>query len=340
MALRNVWQHFCVNWRDNMKQLKKLIVVCLLTLVFATMLTGCKSMEARTIEKAINAIGEVTLDSEEAITAAEQMLNNMDASIRAEVENVDVLVDARGTYDALLLEKRIDEIGTITLDSEYTLYQLAGDSADLSSEKKKLVKNYDKLTAALETLNALQEDLTVEEINAFIANLGAVTLENGIDIQNKYEKMNRLDDDAYARITNPDKLINARNRHEALLIDKAIELIGEVSGDGTCGILISNAREQYDAAPAEVQAYVTNYGTLTYAESRYTYLKEIADAERKAKKEAEDAEKAEAERIAEEERKKQPCYGGHVSCRSDFTPCGQTSEGYCTRCCRIANQYR
>lgn len=273
-----------------MKKLTKIGVILLLILMLGIMLTGCKSKKAKAIDEAIEAIGEVTLDSESAIIAAEGKLNGADADTRAQVENEEVLTEARDTYNALLVEKAIDDLGTITADSGDELSKIEAMFDKLSRKWKQNLSNYDKLVEAQKTYAAAVEDATVDTLNTFIANLGAVTLDNGYEIDVQYWAMMQLNQSAYVRITNPARLINAYNKYQALLIEKAINDIGEITADYSCKQAISKAREKYDEADSEVLVYVTNYGTLTYAESRYAYLKEIKDAEQKAKKEAEELE--------------------------------------------------
>jgi hypothetical protein len=55
------------------------------------------------VEALIDAIGEVTVNSEEAIVAAENAYNSLPAEDKAEVENYEILIAARATFDALFV---------------------------------------------------------------------------------------------------------------------------------------------------------------------------------------------------------------------------------------------
>ena len=69
-----------------------------------------KALDIAKAEKLINAIGEVTLDSEAAITAAEDALAALTEEQRNAVSNADVLTDARTKLDDLLEEARIEAL--------------------------------------------------------------------------------------------------------------------------------------------------------------------------------------------------------------------------------------
>ena len=62
---------------------KKFGTLCLTALILALMLSGCGQSEAaKAVDDQIAAIGEVTLDSEAAITAAEQAVEGLEEAER------------------------------------------------------------------------------------------------------------------------------------------------------------------------------------------------------------------------------------------------------------------
>lgn len=80
----------------------KKIISLVLALVMCLSLCACgKSQAVKDVEEAINAIGEVSLDSEEAILKAERMYDYLTDSEKSNVENKGVLVEARYAYDRL-----------------------------------------------------------------------------------------------------------------------------------------------------------------------------------------------------------------------------------------------
>lgn len=84
----------------------KRLLIFLLTLVLIITITGCgKSKPATEVDQLISDIGEVTLESEDAIIAAEDYYDTLTEGQRDEVENYKTLVDARKAYDELVAEE-------------------------------------------------------------------------------------------------------------------------------------------------------------------------------------------------------------------------------------------
>lgn len=86
----------------------KKVIALILVLVMCLSLTACKSKEARNVEKLIDAIGEVTLESESAIISAENAYEALSEEDKAEIENYEILTTARTTLDALIYEAEMN----------------------------------------------------------------------------------------------------------------------------------------------------------------------------------------------------------------------------------------
>ena len=103
------------------------------------------------IEK-IDAIGEVTLASEEAIVAARAAYEALTEAQKAEVKSYDKLTAAEARLAVLKpakpVEKLIDAIGEVTLGSESAIAAARTAYDNLTEAQQAEVKNYDKLTAA------------------------------------------------------------------------------------------------------------------------------------------------------------------------------------------------
>ncbi len=102
---------------------KLLILILVLSLI---LLSGCKPVSD--VEKAIDEIGTVTLDSLPAIQHAETLYQALPASSRAQVSNADVLFAAREEYDrqAAIVQAAVDAIhaiGFVSLDSDNAITQ-------------------------------------------------------------------------------------------------------------------------------------------------------------------------------------------------------------------------
>ena len=123
-------------------------------------LTDLKAADAA--EKLIDAIGTVTLDSEEAIKAARDAYDALTEEQKAQVGNYQTLLDAEAKLADLQaadgVEKLIDAIGTVTLDSEGAIKAARGAYDALTDAQKELVGNYQTLLDAEAKLAQLKKD--------------------------------------------------------------------------------------------------------------------------------------------------------------------------------------
>lgn len=137
------------------------------------------------IEK-IDAIGEVTLASEEAITAARAAYEALTEAQQAQVTNYDKLTAAEARLAVLKpakpVEKLIDAIGEVTLGSESAIAAARTAYDNLTEAQQAEVKNYDKLTAAEAAYARLlaEQSKRLQEIykttGDFMATLGTPTV--------------------------------------------------------------------------------------------------------------------------------------------------------------------
>lgn len=97
----------------------------------------------------INAIGEVTLQSGDAINAAEAAYGALKEHQQGKIENYAVLTDARAVYDRITnVATLIDAIGEVTLESETAIVTAEEAYAALSAAEQAKIDNYDLLPAA------------------------------------------------------------------------------------------------------------------------------------------------------------------------------------------------
>ena len=83
------------------------IIVCSVLLLS---LVGCvKSDAAKNVDELIAGIGEVTLESEEKITSAEEAYEALTDKEKGQIENKNNLDEARNKYNVLLEEKKAKE---------------------------------------------------------------------------------------------------------------------------------------------------------------------------------------------------------------------------------------
>lgn len=115
------------------------------------------------VKELIDAIGEVTLDSGDAIDAARAAYDELPEAKKALVDNYEKLTAAEEAYTALVdaaaakaVDDLIDAIGEVTLESGDAIKAARAAYDALTDTQKELVKNYEKLLAAEE----LYEELT------------------------------------------------------------------------------------------------------------------------------------------------------------------------------------
>ena len=115
------------------------------------------------VKELIDAIGEVTLESGDAIKAARAAYDKLPEAKKALVDNYEKLTAAEEAYTALVdaaaakaVDDLIDAIGEVTLESGDAIKAARAAYDALTDTQKELVKNYEKLLAAEE----LYEELT------------------------------------------------------------------------------------------------------------------------------------------------------------------------------------
>ena len=226
------------------------------------------------IEK-IDAIGEVTLASEEAITAARAAYEALTEAQQAQVTNYDKLTAAEARLADLKAAKAVDDmidaIGEVTLESEETIAAARAAYEALTEAQQAEVKSYDKLTAAEARLADLKAAKAVDDM---IDAIGEVTLESEGAIDAARAAYEALTEAQQAEVKSYDKLTAAEARLAVLKPAKPVEKLIDAIGEVTLGSesAIAAARTAYDNLTEAQQAEVKNYDKLTAAEAAYARL--------------------------------------------------------------------
>ena len=203
--------------------------VLLLVLAMALTLTACsKSEAAQAVDDQIAAIGEVTLESESAIAAAEEAVEALAEEDRKQLDNEDDLKEARAAYETLVLEDQaagveeaIAAIGTVTVDSGEAV-ETARALYDASpAEVQALVENFSDLEAAEETLSGLK----VEEAIRLIDAIGTVTTDSREAVEAAQTAYDALTQEDAAKVTNASTLEAAATQLKTLLEQQANSLL-------------------------------------------------------------------------------------------------------------------
>ena len=226
------------------------------------------------IEK-IDAIGEVTLESEEAIVAARAAYEALTEAQKAEVKSYDKLTAAEARLANLKAAKPVDDmidaIGEVTLESEDAIAAARAAYEALTEAQKAQVTNYDKLTAAEARLADLKAAKAVDDM---IDAIGEVTLESENAIDAARAAYEALTEAQQAEVKSYDKLTAAEARLAVLKPAKPVEKLIDAIGEVTLGSesAIAAARTAYDNLTEAQQAEVKNYDKLTAAEGAYARL--------------------------------------------------------------------
>lgn len=213
---------------------------------------------------AIKAIGTVTLDSGNKISAAESLYSALTPEQKKTVSNYEKLTSARAVYDTMVL---IADIGEVGLYSEPKIIKAEKAYLELSYVQRDAVTNYPALTAARISINKILSDAVIEKIAA----IGTVTLDSGSKIVAAESGYNSLTAEQKSSVSNYDVLTDARAIFDVMAAIQAIDKITVNSQDA-----IDTAINLYSALTSAQKLKVTNYADLADAEAVFPVVSLIA----------------------------------------------------------------
>lgn len=168
----------------------------------------------------------ITLDSEDAITAARSAYDKASEKVQKKVSNYNTLKKSEAQLETLKtevqsVEDKIDKIGYdeslgndtqnlvingISNDSSTGIEDARNSYDSLQGFLQKAVENYDKLTKSEETLSRVEAIKSViDQINA----LGDITLDSETNINNTKSAYDSLSDEDKTFVSNSETLANA-----------------------------------------------------------------------------------------------------------------------------------
>ena len=156
-----------------------------MAVLMALCLCACGKTEAvKAAEEKIAAIGDVTLDSEKRISAAEKAVEKLSDDELKQLDKAEELKKAREAYEELVLENKaaavdsvIDQIGEVTLESAEKINAAQQAFEQLTEKEKGKVKNASLLNQAEEKLAALQKQEKEEKRAEALKLLGNMRLD-------------------------------------------------------------------------------------------------------------------------------------------------------------------
>ena len=254
-----------------------------------------KNAGANSVKGLINAIGTVTLDSEDAITTARTAYNALTTEQKALVTNYQTLEDAETRLAELKAAKdkadevvtKINAIGEVSYPDSGDAIKAARDAYDAltNDDERGFVSNYSTLTAAEIRYQQLKEAKeAADPVNALIDAIGEVKYPDSkaaIDAARAaYNSLTNDDQRSFAHLSALEAAENTYVTLRTTAINSTKDLINAIgtisypeSGDA-----IKAARDAYNALLEADKSEITNYGTLTTAEETYKTLKDQAEA--------------------------------------------------------------
>ena len=228
----------------------------------------------------IDAIGTVTLDSEEAIVAARSAYDALTNGEKTAVSNYATLTAAEARLDEIKtniatgdsVKSLIDAIGEVTYPASGNKINDARSAYDAltNDEQRARVTNYATLTSA----ETAYEELKVNGANAvsnMINNLGEITLDSEDEVitaRSAYDALTKeqkelITVEVYEKLTSAEATI--KSIHDQIAADAVKELIANI-GDVEYSEAIKNkldtANTRYEALTVDQKVLVTNYNVL------------------------------------------------------------------------------
>ena len=185
---------------------------------------------AAAVDNLIDAIGEVTLKSKQAIETARAAYDNLTPTQKTYVTKLDTLTAAETAYKALVDRKaaddvieKINEIGEVTLESKTAIEAARAAYNALTNDQKLLVENYDVLTAAEAELARLEAEAkdkadreAAAQVDEMIERLFPVTRYSGPAIRMARAAYEALTEDQKALVTRYNDLVRAEKEYAAI----------------------------------------------------------------------------------------------------------------------------
>ena len=222
------------------------------------------------------------MDSGPQIEAAERAIAELDADQQAKIKNLDLLEEAKLQYaDALEIKKendekikrvenRIQNIGTVTIDSWSVISIARKEYNALDSDLQEAVPNKETLFEAERTFEALAIQTVTDEIEQ----IGTVSLEREDAIISAKKAYEKIDESIQKKIENREALFAAEDELIQLKVERAQSAIDAIGSDITLESkdAIFEAAQAFNAVPVDDREKVENGAALTKAKETYDAL--------------------------------------------------------------------
>jgi len=242
----------------------------------------------------ISEIGEVNINSGEAIKEAREACDALDSEDKLSITNYETLLAAEARYselvgyktDAEAVDNLIDAIGEVSYPDSKESIEAARAAYDALSndEQRGFVENLSILEDAETTYESLRNE-AIGEVEGSIDSIGEVKYQESKDsIESARAAYDSLADEDKSSVSNYSTLVAAEARYSELVgykadaeaVDNLIDAIGEVSYPDSKES-IEAARAAYDALSNDEQrGFVEKLSVLEDAEITYESLRNEA----------------------------------------------------------------
>ena len=181
------------------------------------------------------------------------------------------------------VENLIDQIGTVTAESEDAILAARAAYNALPSDQKSRVANYGKLTdaeAALAKLQKEADEAAAKQVSDLFDKLNSNSTTFEEDVKQAQQAYDKLTDAQKKLVTNYQKLADAlkelasdEDKEKAEAVEKLIQAIGAVTKDSADQI--KAARDSYEKLTDAQKALVGNAAALEEAESKLAGLQAV-----------------------------------------------------------------
>lgn len=183
--------------------------------------------------------------------------------------------------EAIRVDNIINEIGTVTLESEDKIINAEKEVEALAEEDYKQLDNLEMLKTARNTYTDLVNQDEIDTVIRFINDIGEVTINSDSKINAAQNSYDNLQEDLKSKVTNYKVLEESKNKYNQLKANEVVALINSI-GKVTVKSkdTIEKAEKAFNALTIAQQKYITNYQTLIDAREA------LKKAQEKSKQEA------------------------------------------------------
>ena len=236
---------------------------------------------AARIDSLIDAIGEVTLESRDAVAAARAALESADGEVLAAVRSQETFEQAEEELRRLEVQQAAEEfdasvgaLGEITPESRGAVEEARAAYKELDEEVKALVGTLSVLEAAEDRLVYLDNLAKAQEMDAAVAGLGEITLESEDSVKEIRKQLDALPDEV-RELTKSSKALSEAEATIQTLKDKtAAAEVKRLSDEKQYDEAISYAETYMQGRPiSEVKGGVVKNCLKAYASKANALMK-------------------------------------------------------------------